>query len=123
MAPTRHREKRLSLSVPGRQVRQVAASKSEENLGLKINNRSRDTRRQSSSSPSSSAAANKQKTRTISVPAGLKEILNDLSKEVEYIPECCHQQNTLDLNLFLFTSRLSLPSLPTWLCTAPRCWS
>ena len=47
MAPTRHREKRLSLSVPGRQVRQVAASKSEENLGLKINNRSRDTRRTS----------------------------------------------------------------------------
>ena len=79
MAPARHREKRLSLSVPGR---------SEENLGLKITNRSRDTRRQSSSSSpsSSSSLVTKQKTRTISVPAGLKEILNDLSKEVEDLP-------------------------------------
>ena len=41
--------------------------------------RSRDLRRSGDSEP---GARRKQKTRTISVPVGLKEILNELSKEV-----------------------------------------
>ena len=41
----------------------------------------REARRQNSVPPSHTSSSTKPKTRTISVPAGLKDILNDLSKE------------------------------------------
>ena len=86
MAPTRQKER---VSVLGR-----SQTRSEEKLHLK-SSRSRETRRQSSLPPdpaslrssSSNSLKPKQKVRTISVPAGLKEILNDLSKEVKERPE------------------------------------
>ena len=102
MAPPRHKEKqRQSLSLPGRGQRSEeklhlkTSSRSEEKLHLKTGSRSRETRRQSSLPPntsdtntatsSSDSLKPPAKVRTISVPAGLKEILNDLSKEVTIV--------------------------------------
>ena len=45
----------------------------------------REARRQNSVPPSHPSSSTKPKTRTISVPAGLKDILNDLSKEARVI--------------------------------------
>ena len=80
-------KKRQSLSVPTRGqlgLRRQHSLSSEPLLGSEEckepgARRSRDTRR---SGDQEQGARRKQKTRTISVPVGLKEILNELSKEV-----------------------------------------
>ena len=83
-------KKRQSLSVPVRgqlglrRVHSLSSepllgSGAEESQGESGARRSRELRRSGDSEP---GAKRKQKTRTISVPTGLKEILNELSKEV-----------------------------------------
>ena len=83
-------KKRQSLSVPVRgqlglrRVHSLSSepllgSGAEESQGESGARRSRDLRRSGDLEP---GAKRKQKTRTISVPTGLKEILNELSKEV-----------------------------------------
>lgn len=77
--------KRQSLSVPGRHgnlTRHLSISDTSSLHDLdSAPRKSRDSRRRNSNEQ----VEHKQKTRTISVPVGLKEILNELSKEVRGI--------------------------------------
>ena len=76
--------KRQSLSVPGRHGNLTRHLSISDNSSLHdldpalAPRKSRDSRRRNSNEQ----IEHKQKTRTISVPVGLKEILNELSKEV-----------------------------------------
>ena len=78
--------KRHSLSVPSAPAhRQLSVSRQHSSDICDIEpvttRRSRDSKRRNSSEQSETKQS--QKTRTISVPVGLKEILNELSKEVD----------------------------------------
>ena len=77
--------KRHSLSVPSAPAhRRLSVSRQHSSDICDIEpvttRRSRDSKRRNSSE---SETKQSQKTRTISVPVGLKEILNELSKEVD----------------------------------------
>ena len=93
MASTRHRDRsRQNLSLPNSIDRPNQHIERQTTLPTRRGGGSsnhppnseqrRESRRQISVPPSNSTSSTKPKQRTISVPAGLKDILNDLSKEV-----------------------------------------